>query len=221
MNDIIGLDKIYLIHHKPMVSRGDYMRKRLSEEGIEVEWVECFPPEEIDYEKELKDWEKFEDVEILQPYHNYHNFSKKISIGSLSLVLKHKWCFQNQLENNYENVLIIEDDLDIPKNFKTYLNNNMKDFLELKENENVQMLSIGMSHHFLTKNYKAGKYAHYGENQKVRCTHAIVYNIEATKKILPRFNIINLPIDFKLNEIIQVENLKVAWSEPGLFQNPR
>ena len=58
------------------------------------------------------------------------------------------------------------------------------------------------------------------ENQKTRCTHAYINNIMATKKILKNIYPINLPIDFKLNEIIQIENIKVAWSEPGLNQNP-
>lgn len=215
-----NIDKIYVLHHKPMIDRGNILKKRLDEEGIECEWVEIFSPEEIgdNYEKYLENWQQFEDIEIIHPYGKYQNFGMKISIGSLSLVLKHLWCFNDQIKNNYENVLILEDDVKIPQNFKSYLNNNIKDFVELFHNENIEMLMMGTSHNFITKNYISGKYAHYSENQKTRCTHAYITNINATKRIVEKFKPINLPIDFKLNEIIQLEKIKVAWSEPGLTQ---
>ena len=218
MNDIIGLDKIYVLNHISFGNRRDVIEKRLKEENIEYKLVQNYPPEEIDYEKELIGYEKFEDIDIIHPYGEYRNFSKKISVGSLSLVLKHLWCYRDQIENQYENILILEDDCHIPSNFNKYLNGNMKDYLELKETSGVGMLMVGMSHHFISKNLIPGKYAHYSENQKCRCTHGYIVNINTTKIILENFHPINLPIDFKLNEIMQLKDIKVAWSEPGLNQ---
>lgn len=218
---INGINKIYVLHHTPMIERKTTLNQRLTEEYIECEWVESFKPDEIekDYEIYLKNWESYKNIDIIHPYGIYKNFSKKISIGSLSLILKHLWCFDEQIKNNYENILILEDDAVIPTNFIEYLNNNMNDFLILNKNEQVEMLMIGTSHNYRAKNIEKNKYAHYNENQKTRCTHAYVINISATKKIKENFKPINLSIDFKLNEIIQVENIKVAWSEPGLEQS--
>ena len=213
---IENLDKIYVLNHTDYYKRRERIENSLKEENIDYELVQRFHPTEIDYDKELIDWEKHEKIDIVQPHGTYKNFSKKISIGSLSLVLKHLWCFRNQIENGYKNILILEDDVNIPFNFRKYLENNMKEFIEL-QNLGIGMIMMGTSHNFVARNM-TGKYIHYNEYQKTRCTHAYVLNIDTTKKFLKRFKNINLPIDFKLNEIIQLENIKVAWSEPGLKQ---
>ena len=214
---IIGLDKIYVLNHFDFRERRERIENKLKSENIEYQLVQNYHSSEIDYEKELEGWKKFEDVDIVHPYGVYRNFSKKISVESLSLVLKHIWCYRDQISNNYQNVLILEDDAQIPNNFKNYLNENMKEYLYLLENDDIGMLMVGMSHHFISKKQN-GKCVQYAENQKCRCTHAYIINIETTKKVLNRFSIINLPIDFKLNEIIAIENIKVAWSEPGIIQ---
>jgi len=214
---IKGLDKIYVLNHSDFVSRRERIVSKLNKQNIDYQLVQNFHPNEIEYEKELEGWENFEDIDIVHPYGVYRNFSKKISIGSLSLVLKHLWCYKDQISNGYENVLILEDDVQIPKNFKDYLENNMKEYIQLIDSEGVGVLMMGKSHHFISKNSN-GKCVRYDKNQKCRCTHAYVLNINTTKIILDRFDIINLPIDFKLNEIMVIEDIKVAWAEPGLIQ---
>ena len=215
------LDKIYILHHKPLIERKEYLSERLKDENIEFQWVENWLPDEVSdkYDKLIEGYEKFIDVQIIHPYGEYRNFSKKLSIGDLSLILKHEWCFKDQIDNNYQNILILEDDVNIPQNFKKYIDNNMKDFLKLNEENNVEVLVMGISHGMTTKYYKSGKYIHFGPNQLTRCTHAIAYNINGTKKILPKMTPRNLPIDFKLNEVFTIEKINVSWSEPGLSQN--
>lgn len=216
---IKNLDKIYVLNHVDFHKRREVIENSLKKEGIEYELVQMYHPNDIDYEKELLNWEIFEPVDIVQPHGIYQNFSKKISMGSLSLVLKHKWCYIDQIKNNYKTVLILEDDALIPDNFNEFLEKNVDEFIEMNKNESIGMLMVGTSHNFNVHNTTDGKYVYYNENQKTRCTHAYILDIDTTKKILPRFNIINLPIDFKLNEIIQVEGIKVAWTQPGLIQN--
>jgi GR25 family glycosyltransferase involved in LPS biosynthesis len=214
------IDKIFVLHHKDFIKRGLLIEKRLKEENIEFDWVTDFEPENIKDIYNNIDYINYSDIDIIHPYGIYKNKSIRISIGSLSLILKHLWCLEEQIKNNYENILILEDDVEIPKNFKNYLENNVRDFLELKEQENTTILMLGISHDYRTKNYTPGKFAHYSPNQKTRCTHAYISNIEASKKLVKNFKPFNLPIDFKLNEIIQLEDIKVAWSEPALYQRP-
>lgn len=216
---INNLDKIYVLNHSDFSKRRTLIENNLRSQGIEYELVQVGHPDKIDYEKNLIGWENFEDIEIVGTYANYRNFSKKISIGSLSLILKHIWCYKDQIENNFENVLILEDDADTSNNFKEFLENNVKDFINLKNNLDVGMLILGKTHEIFSATKNEGyNYAFYNINQKTRCTHAYILNIETTKKILKRFKNYNLPIDFKLNEILQIENIKVAWSEPGINQ---
>tara|TARA_R110000824_G_scaffold107285_9_gene253432 strand:+ start:80 stop:745 length:666 start_codon:yes stop_codon:yes gene_type:complete len=208
--------KIYILHHTPLKERKGYLKRALEKQGIVVEWVEGFKPEEIKekYEEYLKGHEIFYDTTIHHPYGKYKNFSKKININELSLYLKYKYCFEQQSEHNYETILILEDDVIIPSNINEYLNNNTLEFL----NTDGDILVMGESHHFRVQN-KNGKYIHHHPKNKTRCAHAILYKLKCNSKILNTINIINLPIDFKLNEIMQKENLKVYWSDPGLKQN--
>jgi GR25 family glycosyltransferase involved in LPS biosynthesis len=55
-------------------------------------------------------------------------------------------------------------------------------------------------------------------NQKTRCTHAYIISNDCAKKMIKGFDNINLPIDFKMNEVIQLEDIEVFWYEPGLKQ---
>lgn len=141
-------------------------------------------------------------------------FFKKITISELSLYLKHKYCFEEQIKNNYETILILEDDAKIPNNFLELLNNQILEF----NKKNGDVLMIGECFNFKSK-VNDGQYIDYDPLNKTRCTHAILYKLHATKKIFPHIDNISLPIDFKLNEIFQIENIKVFWSKDSIKQN--
>ena len=218
------VDKIFVAHHPPLKERKEYLSQALKANDIEVEWVESFSVEEIkdNYEEYISRREEFFKGTIVIPQfpgkknQDYENFSKKISLGSLSLYLKHKYCFEQQLKHSYDTILILEDDIMVPNDFKTYINNHMDEFIK----SDGDMLVIGKSHWFdVLPHWRTGEWIHTSPNYKTRCTHAIAYNKKCVNKILDNIGIINLPIDFKLNEIIQKENLEVYWSQPGLLQN--
>ena len=78
---------------------------------------------------------------------------------------------------------------------------------------------IGTAFGFKSQYFKTKKIIHYGKNQLTRCCHAMMFSLEAAKIIYANLERVNWPIDYKLNEIIIKESLKVAWSEPGLFQS--
>lgn len=143
----------------------------------------------------------------------------KIKVSELSLYLKHLYCFEDQIKNNYQNVLILEDDLLIPSeyNFIDYVNYCIREYKKM----NADMMFLGSCCDIKVNNIRRNKYVYLNKNQLTRCTHVYTVNIEAAKKIITKVHPKNMPIDFKLNEIIIVENLKVAWTEPSLKQNPR
>jgi hypothetical protein len=92
MNEINNVDKIFIVHHKPLIDRKNRLVKILDKLKLDVEWIESYLPEDVDYEKEILNWQEFEHVEIVHPYGKYQNFSKKCSISEISLYLKHKEC---------------------------------------------------------------------------------------------------------------------------------
>lgn len=221
MSNIAGIDKIYVLHHVPFTDRARIFT-RLNEEQVEYELVTCHSPEEIGdkYEFYLQDWEKHADVMVENQMQTYRNFSRKVSIGSLSLILKHLYCYTLQVHNEYQNIVIIEDDCRIPVGFHSYLQRNVDDYLELQKTVPVEICMIGTSHGMVSKaSENNGKCVFFHVIQKTRCTHAYILSLSGAKKLLDNFHPINNPIDFKINEIMQVTGMKVAWSEPALQQN--
>jgi len=210
------IDKIFVLHHPPLKNRKEYLLKELSKYEMEVEWVEDFGIEEIKdkYDEYTSRKDEFYRGKIITPRRQYKNFSKKISLSELSLYLKHRYCFQQQKQHGYNTILILEDDIVCIKEFSDYIHNHITEF----QNEEGDMLIMGKSHNFNIKR-KTGKYIHHHPHYKTRCTHAIAYNKKCIDRLLNNIDIINLPIDFKLNEIIQKESLKVYWSAPGILQN--
>lgn len=213
---IDGLDKIYVLHHKPFRERGELIKRRLTEEGIEWQWVNHFAPEDIvdSYEDYVKNCDKFVPIDIKNQSSSYQNFSRKVSIGSLSLILKHIWCWADQIRNGYETILIIEDDCEIPKDFLTFVRNNVRDHHLL----NAEITMLGTAFQMTARTIVPGMSAHLCENQKTRCTHAYLIDIHASEIMLQNFKPINNPIDFKMNEIMEINQMAVAWSEPALKQ---
>jgi len=205
------IDKIFITHHPALTKRKQNLLLDLQREGIaNAEWVEMFPPEEIKTTGKI-------------------GISKK----EASLYLKHRYCLEQQLKNGWENILILEDDAMLPENFIPYLEKCLDEFSELRGD----MLFLGGgSKEFTLNNFffrnnkgelerrhidiekKLGQLVYYHPDFLTRCTHAYIINIKAVKKILMQLDDINRPIDNKLNEIIEKENLKVCWAEPPILQ---
>jgi len=216
------MNKIFVCHHSPLTHRKEYLINFFSSKNIEVEWVENFSPEEIveTYDEVIgtKDLIINPNVPGVQQnqYTLYENAGKRVSIPELSLYLKHQYCFEQQIENEYETIVILEDDIMLPDNFEEYLNVCYEEFDNY--NPKLDCVMLGSCFGFTSPHIKENRLVHYGENQLTRCTHAMMFSLDATKKILKNLYPINWPIDFKLNEIIIKENLKVGWTEPSLQQ---
>jgi GR25 family glycosyltransferase involved in LPS biosynthesis len=210
------LSKIYLLHHKDELfkNRYDYITNRLSQENLEFELIDLYKPEEIDYDEMTKN-QDFIPIFIEQINGNsYFNFSKKISKASLSLILKHLYCWKDQIKNNYDYILVLEDDSEIPDNFSELLDNIVNE-MRIKESE---LVMIGTAFDLKSPNILKDNFIHFNYLQKTRCTHAYIISKSCSEKMINGFKNYNLPIDFKMNEVIQLEKIKVYWYEPGIKQ---
>jgi GR25 family glycosyltransferase involved in LPS biosynthesis len=209
------IDKVYLLSHPAFDKRRKHITERLNYEGISYEIIENFSPEELDYEEIVKNSNQYYPIIIQQiKYYSYYNYPKKISPGSLSLVLKHINCWEKQRDNHFEKILILEDDCEIPNNFISILE---KVSSEMRTG-NYDIVMLGGFSDFVCPNVIEGNSIHYHPLQKTRCTHAYLVDIKCVDKLISGFGNINNPIDIKMNEVIQLNQLKVAWLEPGLKQ---
>jgi GR25 family glycosyltransferase involved in LPS biosynthesis len=216
------MHKIFVCHHPALTHRKECLVNFFSSKKINVEWIETFSPEEI-FERydELvgtKDLIINRNVPGVQQnqYTLYESAGKKVSIPELSLYLKHQYCFDQQIKNEYETIVILEDDIMLPDNFEEYLDICYSEFNT--HNPQLDCLMLGSCFGFTSPYIKENRLVHYGPNQLTRCTHAMMFSLDASKKIVKNLYPINWPIDFKLNEIIIKENLKVGWTEPSLQQ---
>ncbi len=216
------MNKIFVCHHSPLTHRKEYLINFFLSKNIEVDWVESFSPEEIveSYDEVIgtKDLIINPNVPSVQQnqYTLYENAGKRVSIPELSLYLKHQYCFEQQIKNEYETIVILEDDIMLPDNFEEYLSVCCAEFDN--HNPKLDCVMLGSCFGFTSPYIKENRLVHYGENQLTRCTHAMMFSLDAAKKIIQNLYPINCPIDFKLNEIIIKENLKVGWTEPSLQQ---
>jgi GR25 family glycosyltransferase involved in LPS biosynthesis len=219
--EIQNLNKIFICHYSKLRERKIILSQQLEYAKLDYEWVEIFNVEDItdNYDKYISGWESFNPILIKQIQNSYKNFSKKLSPSELSLYLKHEYCFKKQIENNWNNILILEDDAELYDHFKNHLFSVMAEFNDMEFGFHIDILELGTAFNLKSLNLRNKKFTHFHPDQKTRCTHAAIFNISATQKIINNLRPINLPIDFKLNEIIQMENLKVAWAEPGIKQN--
>jgi GR25 family glycosyltransferase involved in LPS biosynthesis len=190
------IDKIFVCHHKPLIERKEKLQKFFIENDIDVEWVENYLPDEIEYE--------------------YKRVVGNINDSEISIYLKHQYCLNEQVKNNFDYTLILEDDVDLPDNFNDYLKNCMNEFVSYQPKLDGLMLGSCCGIHF--DNITDDKLIYYKEGQLTRCAHAMIFTLNAAKQITKNLNIINYPIDHKFNYIIKKENLKIGWVEPAIKQ---
>jgi GR25 family glycosyltransferase involved in LPS biosynthesis len=208
--------KTYLLHHRDMTERFEVINKRLKDEGLMFDIIDGNHPDDIEYESLLENHESFIPIVIEQIHGNsYMNFSKKISPGSMSLVLKHMDAWKDIVVNNIDNAMILEDDCEIPYGFLEY----SKRILTQHTESQFDITMIGTTEGFRSPSYDGqNEKVFHHPLQKTRCTHCYIISSEAAQKMIEGFGNINLPIDFKMNEVIQINRMKIGWVEPGLKQ---
>jgi len=212
------VDKIFITHHKPLKNRKKILTDYFGDR-IDVEWIELYPPEEVsaNYSRLVGSFtiDPAAKAVCQGQYTYYPNAGKMVTIPELSLYLKHKYAFEQQLEHNYNRILLLEDDALLPPDFDVFFNKCIAEFDQL----DADLLFLGSCCDIHVENINKDRMVYLNENQLTRCAHAYVVDIRCTRKILEHLHPINWPIDFKLNEIIVIEKLKVCWSEPCIYQN--
>lgn len=117
-------------------------------------------------------------------------FSQKVNSSALALILTNEKIFESAIENNYETILILEDDIEFTDQVK-----NISSFIE-KLPENWDMIYFGGNH-----NTHVGHKAPESINEKVVklhhtfSTHCIGINKKAYQPILDRIRKRDQPLD--------------------------
>jgi hypothetical protein len=212
----LDIDKIFCCHHP---SGGLKKRKQrlvdfFAENDLEVEWVEGFPPEEAvkqNHDSLLNNVLAKGPERCRGDLEKAEEFCGKL----ISLILKHNYCCDNQLENNYENILVLEDDVDLFSNFsEKYFNKCMQEFRD----QSLEMLFMGSCCGLSFPYINQGQYVYQHESLLSRCTHCYILNIKGAEKVNKHCHKIIDAADWQYNWIIKKEKIKNAWAEPSVGQ---
>jgi len=171
--------------------------KVFKREGLkEVEWIEDFHPDKINKDK--------------------LNLQHDLNINAISVYLKHQKCYELQKKNNYKNILILEDDVMIPEGFGfiSFLNQCMEDFESLEGD----LMFIGGAFDIKPPAIYPNQTVYTLPGFKSRCAHCYVVSHRCIDIILKNINIMDDALDWKLNKIIDDNNLKVCYTEPSIQQ---
>lgn len=182
----------YCLHHPGLTDRKQYLEKIFLNRDIFPIWVTFYPPESIH----------------LPPGSAFKN------INEYSLYLKQQHAIQEQLKHEIEYITVLEDDVILPENFKEYIEICLKEFISLKGD----LLFVGTCCGIKSRDIKENKHVYYAPDYRSRCAHCYIVTLEAAKKIYPYLLKGQCAYDFKLNQIIEKEKLRVCYAEPGILQ---
>jgi GR25 family glycosyltransferase involved in LPS biosynthesis len=194
------IDKYYMCHYQKLSERRVYVESVVKKHNIDLDWV-------LDYDKEVIDKDQLV-KEMPMIFSDW--FGRSLSMAEISLVLKHRFIYEDVIKNGYQNVVVFEDDIILVDDFIEKMDSYMQqlpkdyDFLwigtccGLKHQPQINGLNV------------------YRNQHGSRCTHAYVISNKACETILGRFADAYQPIDWILNSAIRDLNMNNFWAEPAL-----
>lgn len=182
--------RIFVIHWKPLVERREYLTSKFKEYNLEdrVEWVDQYETED--------------DVKGIK---NPFNIHKRI----LAINQSHLYCYKKQIEKGYDNILILEDDIDFEfLNVVEYLNICAKEFVDL----DGDVAFLGSCCELKVKNPKPPQILYYDPSYGSRCTGAYIVNIRCSDKLYKAGSLNCHAIDRVLDGLIPLLSIRCLWS---------
>lgn len=197
---MVNIDKIYIINKKNNFVNRDYCETQLINNGFNnfIFFDAIYPNEHERYKNLYKTIISKMDKIFIK-----NNFS----IGAFGCLLSHIAILEDAIENKYNEILILENDFLIHKNFK--LKFNELKFKIKKDKINYDLIYLGKKQGFF-KNYDTVKDIHvedkYKEIQKINDYLYIPnYQTWATHALLIKKNIFHEIIEFKNNIIAPID----------------
>lgn len=214
---IINVDKIFILHYKKLVERRRYMESQLKNFGVEnnIEWL-------IDFDKD--EWD-LENIKSVNPYMfdgsgvHCKLIKQHLNLSEISLALKHKYCVEHCCENNYDTVLILEDDAKFENDFVHKINSCIS---TLPMNWDVVFFGgpdDNNSKFYISEEYlkcKIEQFYKIEQTEMCRQTHCYLLNINSCRKLNPYMLCINDPMDWYYNYILNKLKMNVYWYDPPI-----
>jgi len=203
--------KIFVLHYSKLTRRKQHILEQFERHGItDYEFIEKFDKDAITDD---------ECPEFSEEYVTQRR-------AELSLHLKHLYLYRLMLSDNYEEVLVLEDDVILSDSFMKKLAIYMT---QLPNDYDMLFIGNGCNLHIpknklIPNHYIYEKCLHetaWGGNGAARCTDSYIIHQRCAKKLCDYAagltKKINLPVDWWLNEAARDLVLKVYWAEPTII----
>ena len=202
--------KIFVHHYSKLTHRKQHIIKEFEKHGItDYEFIEKFDKDTITDD---------ECPEFSRAYVTNRR-------SELSLHLKHLYLYRLMVQENYEEVLVFEDDVILSNGFIAILAEYMK---QLPRDYDMLFIGDGCNLHIprnqlIPNQYIYEKCLHetvWGGNGAAKCTDSYIIHQRCAKKLCDYVSSlskkIDLPVDWWLNEAARDLVLKVYWAEPTI-----
>jgi len=203
--DKLNCDKVFVLHvKKGYEERRKHIENQMKLHNIDFEYI-------LDGDiPDLND-------EIFQKYFapNLHTHTHVPSI-----TCKHILAYQAAVNNNYQHILIFEDDAILDKDFNNIFNQSINELNARDDRNEPIIISYENSElkYFSNKDLAKGKLLY--QTNKTRCAAAYLVNSAAAKLFIEdaTTNKVNAIIDWWHNQLIDKGALKMLWCFPTIVE---
>lgn len=162
------VDQIYIINMDKDVNRMKNLKKKMNNLGLTYKRITGVDGKKI-----------------------YKNYNTTLKPGQLGCLLSHQNILKDAIKNNYNNILVLEDDILFHKDFHNQFNLKYKYLIENEKNYDLLYLGASQKHNW--KNINLNN--HYYESKKLDGTFAMIINKSLFDSILKETNKLEKPID--------------------------
>lgn len=199
---MLNVDKVYIPHWSKLKERKEYLKEHLQSRGIlEYSFVEHFDKETWNVEDVKNEYPNVFSVD---------KFGRKLNLSEISLLLKYCWIIKDSHKNQYDSILILEDDVELHPDF-VELFNTFKG--ELPEDWDIAWVGSCLNLHAPATPNK-----HVYRAQGSRCTHAFAINKCCIEKIVKEVTNFCSAADHQFNTLIEQLHLNNFWFEPSIAE---
>jgi GR25 family glycosyltransferase involved in LPS biosynthesis len=192
MSKLHLVDKIYIIHYKPLTERKKKLEDKFKSLGIE------------NYEfRTLYQREDLTD-EIKEQYFKLHNLAP----AQICITIEHIETYREIINNNFQNwCLILEDDADLCHDFVDKLNHYLKnipadaDYLDINDYSKCHTVNL------------------WEKYDKTRTTCSYLIKKSTCEKLMNTIIPFEKAIDHEMNRQIKIHNLNNYWSREALVHH--
>lgn len=207
---------IYIIHYKKMVDRKQYLSSWLEKHNKNAFWIT--DPEREDLTDEMIS--KYYDSNMEPPeWSIYPKLNRNLLKGEIACSIAHLNAYKHAVENNYENIMVLEDDCQFIDNFISIFDSL---FSNCPKNYDAIFLGscCGLVHPDKPANISPEEAKFFKKLPPLgRCAFSIVLSQDCCKKILDRCVPFNYPMDWQAYVIAsqhKTDPFDIYWVEPPI-----